>query len=115
MTVAKAIVQLVMTVLAAVVPALTVGPLDAAAWVNIVILGAGVVMVYNAANIPGWSYAKLIASAVSAVAVVLVAALTSGHGLNATDYIQMILAAAGALGVGAIPNAASGTAAPTAI
>lgn len=107
MTVAKAIVQLVMTILAAIIPALTVGPLDTAAWVNIVILAAGVVMVYNAANIPGWSYAKLIASAVAAIAVVLAAALTSGHGLAATDYIQMALAAAAALGVGAIPNGAN--------
>lgn len=104
MTVAKAIVQLVMTVLAVIVPALTVGPLDTAAWVNIVILAMGAVMVYNAANIPGWSYAKLVASAVSAIGVVLASSLTSGHALGAVDYIQMALAAAAALGVGAIPN-----------
>lgn len=104
MSVAKAIVQLLMTVLAAIVPALTVGPLDAAAWVNIVILGAGVVAVYNSANIPGWSWAKMIASAISAVAVVLASALISGHGLSASDYIQMALAAAAVLGVGAVPN-----------
>lgn len=103
MTVAKAIVQLVMTVLAAIVPALAVGPLDPTAWVNIVVLAAGTVMVYNASNdIPGWNYAKLIASAVSAVAVVLTTSLAGG--LDATDYIQMALAAAAALGVGAIPN-----------
>jgi len=108
-TVMKAIVQLVMTVLAAIVPALAVGPLDATAWVNIVVLAAGTVMVYNAANIPGWSYAKLIASAVSAVAVVLTTSLAGG--LDATDYIQMALAAAAALGVGAIPNGAPAPAA----
>ena len=104
MTVAKSIVQLVMTVLAALIPALTVGPLNASAWVNVVVLGAGVVMVYNASNdIPGWNYAKLIASAVSAVAVVLTAALTDGA-ISPAELIQMILGAAAALGVGAIPN-----------
>lgn len=103
MTVVKALVQLVMTVLAALVPALTVGPLDTAGWVNVVILGAGVVMVYNASNdIPGWGYAKLIASAVSAVAVVLVTALAGG--IDTAEIIQMVLAGAAALGVGAIPN-----------
>lgn len=106
MTVAKAIVQLVMTILAALVPALTVGPLTPAAWINIVVLGAGVVMVYNAANIPGYAYAKLIASAVSAVALVLTAAITDGA-ITPDEIIQMILGAAAALGVGAIPNSGS--------
>jgi hypothetical protein len=105
MTVAKAVVQLVMTVLAAIVPALTAGPLEAAGWINVVVLAAGVFMVYNAANIPGWAYAKLVASAVSAVAVVLTSALSDG--ISSAEYIQMILAAAAALGVGAIPNATS--------
>lgn len=103
MSVAKAIVQLVMTVLAGIVPALIVGPLTTASWINIVVLGAGVVMVYNAANIPGYAYAKLIASAVSAVALVLTAALTDGA-ITPDEIIQMILGAAAALGVGAIPN-----------
>jgi hypothetical protein len=103
MSVAKAIVQLVMTVLAALVPALTAGELGPAEWINLVVIGAGVVMVYNAANIPGWSYAKLVASAVSAVAVVLTAAITDGATTSA-EIIQMVLAAAAVLGVGAIPN-----------
>lgn len=104
MTVAKALVQLVMTVLAGIVPALVAGPLDTAAWVNVVILGAGVVMVYNAANIPGWNYAKLVAAFVSAVAVVLVSSLSGG--ISLAEVIQMALAGAAAIGVGAIPNGA---------
>lgn len=103
MIAAKAIVQLVMTVLAGLVPALAVGPLDTAGWVNVVVLAAGIVMVYNAGNIPGWRYAKLIASATSAVAVVLAVSLTGG--IDMTEWIQMLLAAAAAFGVGAIPNA----------
>lgn len=103
MTVAKAVVQLIMTVLAALVPALTNGPMTASSWVNIVVLSAGVIMVYNTANIPGWSWAKMIASGVSALAVVLLSALTDG-GISAAEMIQMALAFAAAVGVGAVPN-----------
>lgn len=102
MTVAKSIVQLVMTILAAVVPMLAEGPLDTAGWINVVILGAGVVTVWNSANIPGWEWAKFVASAVSAIAVVLSASLTGG--ISSAEVIQMILAGAAAVGVGAVPN-----------
>ena len=102
MTLVKALVQLLMTILAAVVPALAAGPMTLSTWINVVILAAGAVMVYNAANIPGWEYAKLIASAVSAVAVLLVSALQGG--ISTAEVIQMVLAAAAAVGVGALPN-----------
>lgn len=103
MTIVKALVQVVMTILAATVPALAAGPMTANVWINVVILGTGAVMVYNASNdIPGWNYAKLIASAVSAVAVLLVSAMDGG--ISQAEYIQLALAAAAALGVGAIPN-----------
>lgn len=103
MTIVKAIVQLMMTMLAAVVPGLAAGPMTPTAWINVVILGAGAIMVYNASNdIPGWNYAKLIASAVSAVAVLLVSSLEGG--ISPAEWIQLALAAAGAVGVGALPN-----------
>lgn len=102
MSIVKSVVQLLMTVLAAVIPALAEGPMTFENWINVVILGAGAVMVYNAANLPGWEYAKLIASAVSAVAVLLVSAMQGG--ISPAEWIQMALAAAAALGVGAIPN-----------
>lgn len=103
MTSTKAIVQLVMTILAAVVPALTVGPLGASGWINVVVLGAGVIVVYNSANLVGWRYAKMIASAIIAVATVLTSALTDG-GISSAEIIQMVLAAAAVVGVGAVPN-----------
>lgn len=102
MTIVKSIVQVVMTILAAVVPGLANGPMDTTAWINVIILGAGAIMVYNAGNIPGWNYAKLIASAVSAVAVLLVSFLDGG--LSGAEVIQLVLAAFSAIGVGAIPN-----------
>ena len=108
MTVVKTLVQLVITILAGIVPALTAGPLDAPAWINIVALGAGVVMVYNAANIPGWPYAKLIASGVAAIAVLLLSAITDNT-ITPAEIVQMIIAFAGAAGVGALPNGGATT------
>lgn len=104
MTVFKAILQLVAAVLAAVLPGLIEGGMSLSAWVNVVILGAGAVMVYNAANLPGWNYAKLIASGVTAVGVVLVSALTDG-GISGAEVIQMVIAGLGAVSVGVFPNA----------
>ena len=108
MTVVKAIVALLGAILAAILPALTTGPLDASAWVNIVILAAGTAMVYNAANVPGWDYAKLVAAVVSAVAVVLSSALSGG--ISPAEIVQMIVAGIAALGVGVLPNAGARTA-----
>jgi hypothetical protein len=99
----KAIVQVLAAVLAAVVPALTSGHLDAVGWFNVIALAAGAVMVYNAANLPGWPAAKLIASAVAAVAVALMSAWQGG--ITTTEIIQIVLAGLGALGVYALPNA----------
>lgn len=104
MAYAKFWVQALMTVLAAVIPALAVERLDAAAWVNVVILGAGAVAVANAANVPGWAWAKLIASGVSAVAVIVASAITDG-GVSAAELVQMVVAFGAAVGVGAVPNA----------
>lgn len=98
----KAIIQALATVLAAIVPAFAAGPLDATGWFNVIVLAMGAIMVYNAANIPGWNYAKLIASAVSAVVVLLISVWEGG--LTTPEIMQLILAFLGALGVGAIPN-----------
>jgi hypothetical protein len=99
----KTLVQLLATVLAAVVPAFAAGPLDMVGWFNVIVLAAGAFMVYNAANIPGWNYAKLLASGVSAVAVLLMSSWSGG--LSTAEIMQLVLAFLGAVGVGAIPNA----------
>lgn len=101
---AKSLVQLAMTILAAIIPAVAAGPLDAAAWINVVVLGAGVVVVWNTSNdVPGWGWAKMVASGVVAVAAVLTAAITDG-GISLAEVFQMVLAAAAVAGVGAVPN-----------
>jgi drug/metabolite transporter (DMT)-like permease len=105
MTAAKMWVQVLFAALAAIVPALVVGwPPSPGGWINIVILAAGALMVFNAGNLPGWSTAKTIASAISAVAVVLVSAL-SDNMIGPDEVIQMILAFGAALGVYITPNA----------
>lgn len=99
----KALVQLVMTILAATVPYLASGDMDYHAWVNVGVIAAGVIMVYSSTNIPGWNYAKLVASAVAAIGVVLLSVASPGD-IGAGEVIQMILAAGAALGVGALKN-----------
>jgi hypothetical protein len=104
---AKAWVQAAFAVLAAVVPALAYGwPLSLGAWINVVILGATAVGVYNAANLPGWNVAKTIAAALGAVAALLVSFLSDNQ-LGADEVVQLILAAAAAIGVYVAPGPTS--------
>ena len=108
MVVAKMIVQLVAAVLAAVAPGIIVGqPLGLTGWINIIVLAAGAVNVFNAANLPHWNIAKTIASAVAAVGVVLISALSDG-GVTAGEWVQIIVALAGSGTVFAVPNAPYG-------
>lgn len=104
---AKAITAALVAVLAAVAPAFaTAAPLGFAGWVNVVVLAAGALHVYNASNdIPGWQYAKLIAALVSAGAVVLSSALSDG-GVSTAEWIQVAVAALGAFAVYQVPNQA---------
>lgn len=110
---AKAIAAALAAVLAAVVPAFYTGsPLGFSGWVNVVILAAGALQVYNAANLPaaGWRYGKLVAACVSAGAVVLSSALVDGVTLG--EWIQVATAVLGAFTVWRVPNAAAEPVAP---
>lgn len=108
MSVAKTIVQLIAAVLAAIAPGIIVGqPLGVVGWINLVVLAAGAIHVYNAANLPHWNVAKAIASAVAAVGVVLISALSDG-GVSAGEWVQIVTALLGAAAVYAVPNAPYG-------
>jgi hypothetical protein len=102
-TYAKTWVQAAATVLAAVLPALN-GTLTVAGWINVVILAAGAVHVYNAPNLPGWPYAKLVASGISAVAVAVLTFLDTNGPITTGNAVQLVLACAAALSVGVVPN-----------
>lgn len=106
-TYAKAAVAVLAAVLAAILPGLTTdGPLGFVGVVNVIVLAAGAVQVYNAANLPGYRYAKVIAAAVAAAGVVVVSAW-SDEFISSAEWVQIVLAVLGAVGVGAVRNAAT--------
>ena len=73
-------------------------------WVNVAIVGLGAVAVLGAGNLPDgvWRYTKTIVAAATAVAVLLQSVLTDG--ISAAEWLQLALAALGALGVAGAPG-----------
>ncbi len=103
-SIAKTLVAALAAVLAAILPGLTTDvPLGLAGIVNVIVLAAGAIQVFNAANIPGWPVAKLIAAAVAAAGVVVISAW-SDQVITSAEWVQIALAVLGALGVWAVPN-----------
>lgn len=105
MTVLKALLQLLAAVVAAVAPAWIVdGPWGLSETVNVLVLASGALMVFNSANIPGYRYAKTIASLVATVGVVFVSAYSDGV-ISPNEWSQIISAVAGTTAVGLVRNA----------
>jgi hypothetical protein len=103
MSYAKAIVALLVAVLAAVVPAVTDRGMGVVEWINVAVLALGAVQVYNASNeLPGWAYAKAIAAVLS-VGVVTISSYIS-FGISPTEWIQVAVAVLGAALVYLTPN-----------
>jgi len=93
----------VVTVLAAVAGALTGdGVISSVEWVNVAIMGVGALAVFAGPNVPGAAYTKAILAVLAAGLTVLVSAIIGG--IDSVEWIQIILAAAGAVGVYAVPN-----------
>lgn len=100
---AKAIAAIVATVLAAVAAALTGdNTIDATEWVNVAILAVGACGVFAGPNVPGARYTKSILALLTAGLTVLASVIVGG--ITATELIQIVLAAAGAVGVYAVSN-----------
>jgi hypothetical protein len=100
---AKAILAVVVTVLAAVAAALTGdNTVSATEWVNVAILAVGACGVFAAPNVPGARYTKSILAVLTAGLTVLVSAIVGG--ISPVELIQIVLAGAGAVGVYAVPN-----------
>jgi hypothetical protein len=104
---AKALVQFIAAVLAAGIPALASPTgMGWSEWINFGILVAGAIQVYNAANLPGYNFAKTIAAGLSAALVLLTSALTDG--VSTSEWIQVGVAfLVGVGGVASVRN--SGT------
>jgi hypothetical protein len=104
---AKFFAIVVATVLSAVSAALlgdsVISPTE---WVNVAIAGVGALGVFAAPNIPGSAYTKAVLAVLTAALTVLVSAIVGG--ITYEEWIQIILAALGAIGVYAVPNTDAG-------
>jgi hypothetical protein len=97
----KFIAQVLAAALAALVAALADDRVDAAEWINVVIALGAAVSVLGAGNLPEgvWAYAKTIVSASMAGLTLLVSFLSDGGTITTSEWIQVLLAAAAAVGV----------------
>lgn len=100
----KFVAEVAAAIVAALIAALTDNTVGATEWINVVIVGLGAVAVLGAGNLPAgvWSYTKSIVAASTAVAVLLASLITDG--ITSSEWLQLALAAAGALGVGGLPG-----------
>lgn len=97
----KFIVQAVIAVLVA-LAAVWTGGVTNVEIINVAIVGVGALSVFAAPNVPGAAYTKAILAALSAALVVLTSAVTGG--IVFPELVQILVAAAGAVGVFALPN-----------
>lgn len=99
----KFIAEVVATVVAALAAALAGdNVIDVSEWINVVILGLGAVAVLGAGNLPDgvWAFTKTIVAGATAGAVFLQSAITDG--VSGAEWLQFVLAIAGAVGVFAV-------------
>lgn len=96
--------QVFATLLAALVAALVDDRVDFTEWLNAGVMALGAVAVLGAGDLPAgvWRYTKPMVAAASAV-LVLWQSLASG-GMTTSEWMQLALAALGALGVLAAPG-----------
>lgn len=100
----KLAAQLAATVLAALVAALVDDRVDLSEWLNTGVLALGAVGVLGAGDLPAgiWRYTKPIVAAASAVLVLWQSLGTDG--MSTSEWLQLGIAALGALGVLAAPG-----------
>jgi hypothetical protein len=102
----KFIVMIVAAVLSAVVASLADDRLDAAEWINFLIVALGAISVLGAGELPAgvWKHTKVIVAAATAAAVLLVSFVSDGWDVSTAEWIQVILAALAPLGLLAAPG-----------
>lgn len=99
----KSIIAVVVAILSAVGAALTGDEvISNPEWVNIAIAGVTAAAVFTAPNVPGARYTKAILAALGAALVVLASGILGG--VTYTEWVQIVLAALGAVGVAAKAN-----------
>ena len=107
---AKSVAQIIAAVLTVLVAALTDGQISPAEFINIIVGFAAAVLVFWVPNLASGParYWKAIIGWISAAGSALVLVLAPGVGFGAvslSDWLTVVLAGLGALGIGIIPNA----------
>lgn len=102
MAYAKSLLAVLVTVVSAVVAAMTDGAISNVEWINVAIAGAGAAAVFAAPNVPGARYTKSVLAVLTAVLTFLASVVTDG--VSSAEWLQVLVVAAGALGVYAVPN-----------
>lgn len=97
----KLIVMVIVTVATALSGVLTDG-ITASEWVNVAIAAVGALSVFAAPNVPGAKYTKSVLAVLAAVLSFLVSAIVGG--ISPQEWIQILVLAAGAVGVYQFPN-----------
>ena len=105
MNYSKAILAVVATVLAALVPAVT-GGISTAEWLNVVVLGAGAAAVFAAPNVPFAPITKAVLAVVTAAATALVTFVGAGgfDNVSSGQWLQLGVVVLAAVGVFSVPN-----------
>lgn len=99
----KSLIAVLVTVLSAVQAAvLNDEVVSSTEWVNVAIAGVTAAAVFAAPNVPGARYTKAILAVLGAVLTVLTSVIIGG--VSPSEWIQIALAAAGAVGVAAKAN-----------
>ena len=109
----KMLAMVVVTIATALVPVLASGHVTTAMEINVAIVGVGAMAVFAAANVPGAMYTKLVLAAITAglTALSTFVGADSLSGVTPAEWLQIGIAVAGALGVYALPNTPSVSAA----
>ena len=99
---AKSIGMVLMTVVTAIVAALTDNKVSTAEWINIAILGFGAASVFTAPNVPYAKYTKTTIAVLTAGLTAVASYLTGG--ITTAEWLQVLVAAIGAGSVYALPK-----------
>lgn len=102
MAYAKFLLAVLVTAISATVAALTDGTVSTVEWINVGIATAGAAAVFTAPNVPGSKYTKAVLAVITAILTFFVTAVTDG--VSTAEWLQVLVIAAGAVGVYAVPN-----------
>jgi phosphate/sulfate permease len=102
MAYAKSLLAVLVTVISAVVAAMTDNAVSTTEWINVAIAGVGAAAVFAAPNVPGSRYTKAVLAVLTAVLTFIVTVVTDG--ITTAEWLQVLVIAAGAIGVYAVPN-----------